>query len=308
MESRSARSCRIIVLGILLILSRATDGCILQSPHDQSSTNRVNTILFSSSQQTPYEATSRPSTPIKNDLLDLLFSVPSNAPTSPSLTSKILSAVRQLENECPTPNEDVLAELAGNWELMWTAQDKTSAESQRGPFSWINPLENQSYSNNPFQKSKRANAEDGGRANPILPREIQDRLEQIGILEPSGQNDKDASPVRSSQAIDLKRSRVRNVVSVTARRPLPAKGSLIVDVAFKPNNTDNRKIDVKFDSCRLQLQNSPIDITFPLGIIGPTGWLRTAYIDEDMRITRGHKGSVFILSRTAKRKNSNGEG
>jgi hypothetical protein len=29
--------------------------------------------------------------------------------------------------------------------------------------------------------------------------------------------------------------------------------------------------------------------------------LRTGYIDEDLRITRGHKGSVFILSRAAKK-------
>ena len=236
-------------------------------------------------------------TDAKSKLFDLLDEVPSNAPTPRGLTNDILAAVRVLEDQCPTPDEDVISELAGNWELVWTAQDKTSAESQRGVFSFINPLENQSYSNNPNGGGG------GGRANPILPREIQDRLESIGILEPSGGSDgESAPPVRSSQAIDRKNSRVRNVVSVELRRPLPVKGSLIVDVAFKPNRNDQRRIDVKFDSCRLQVKNSPVDITFPLGIIGPTGWLRTGFIDDDMRITRGHKGSVFILTRTAKRK------
>ena len=234
----------------------------------------------------------------KSNLFDLLDEVPSNAPTPRGLTDDILAAVRLLERQCPTPDDAVLSELAGNWELLWTAQDKSSAESQQGLLSLINPLENQSYSNNPNRS--------GGRANPILPREIQDRLESIGILEPSGGGDesdgKSAPPVRSSQAIDRKKSRVRNVVSVQLRRPLPVKGSVMVDVAFKPNRNDKRRIDVKFDSCRLQVKNSPIDITFPLGIIGPTGWLRTGYIDDDMRITRGHKGSVFILTRTAKRK------
>ena len=235
-------------------------------------------------------------TDAKSNLFNLLDEVPSNTPTPRGLTNDILAAVRVLEDQCPTSDEDVLSELAGNWELLWTAQDKTSAESQRGVFSFINPLENQSYSNNP-------NRGGGGRANPILPREIQDRLESIGILEPSGGSDgESAPPVRSSQAIDRKKSRVRNVVSIELRRPLPVKGSLIVDVAFKPNRDDRRRIDVKFDSCRLQVKNSPVDITFPLGIIGPTGWLRTGYIDDDMRITRGHKGSVFILTRTAKRK------
>ena len=236
-------------------------------------------------------------TDAKSRLFDLLDEVPSNAPTPRGLTNDILAAARDLEERCPTPDEDVLSELAGNWELLWTAQDKTSAESQRGLFSFINPLENQSYSNNPNGGGG------GGRANPILPREIQDRLESIGILEPSGGSDgESAPPVRSSQAIDRKKSRVRNVVSVELRRPLPVKGSLIVDVAFKPNRSDKRRIDVKFDSCRLQVKNSPLDITFPLGIIGPTGWLRTGFIDDGMRITRGHKGSVFILTRTAKRK------
>jgi hypothetical protein len=61
------------------------------------------------------------------------------------------------------------------------------------------PLENQSYSNNPNSST--------GRANPVLPRRVQDRLEKIGLM------NKDAAPVRSSQAIDLKKSQVRNVVS-----------------------------------------------------------------------------------------------
>lgn len=109
----------------------------------------------------------------------------------------------------------------------------------------------------------------------------------------------------SSQAIDLKKQRVRNVVSFEANNPLPfgkdQKGLITVDVRFWPNNDDARKVDVKFDSCRLTLRDSPFDVNLPLGIIGPTGWLRTGYIDEDIRITRGHKGSVFILSRTAKK-------
>lgn len=62
-----------------------------------------------------------------------------------------------------------------------------------------------------------------------------------------------------------------------------------------------RQIDVKFNSCRFTISNTPgMDVTIPLpGIIGPTGWLRTLYVDDKLRITHGHKGSVFILFRTA---------
>ena len=294
---------------------------------------------------------------LKNEILDAISSAPSNSPTSPQSTRGIISLVQQLEAQCPTLDGDVLAELSGNWELMWTAQDMESSESRRGPFSWIkwgftyrnifltslssvlvcyggpvlyvfqatypssfitaikiyrSPLENQSYSNNP-------NRSIGGRSNPILPREIQDRLEKLGILRPSGKEDalisRDGSSaaVKSSQAIDIKKSRVRNVVSFQTNNLLPVLqkdsrkvgvgGSLTVDVNFKPNRKDLRKVDVKFNSCRVSLRSSPIpvDFTLPLGPVGPIGWLRTGYIDSDIRITRGHKGSVFILRRTRQR-------
>ncbi len=240
-----------------------------------------------------------------DDLLALLDSVPSNLPTSRSMTDTILSAVQNLEAVCPTPEDKVLSELSGNWELLWTAQDKTSEQYLKGGLAnvIINPLENQSYANNPFLGGTTflfdEEEKDGGRANPVLPREIQDVLERTGILEASGGTK--LAPIRSSQGIDIKRKRVRNVVNVQFKKPFAIKGSLIVDVDFSPNQSDARRIDVKFDSCRFMFQNN-VDRRFPLGIFGPRGWLRTGYVDDRIRITRGHKGSVFILSRTAKRR------
>eukprot|EP00978_Attheya_sp_CCMP212_P006684 scaffold15494_cov57-Attheya_sp.AAC.3 len=267
----------------------------------------------------------------KELLFELLDSSPANVPTPTKLTKQILDVVRELEESCPTEDNCVLGQLAGNWELMWTAQDKSSPEWQQNPLrTWINienrqiisicvlcrfffiscggvsPLENQSYSNNP--NGDRSADAAGGRSNPILPREIQDRLEDMGILQASGGSASSSSnPVRSSQAIDLAKCRVRNVVSFEAPTPrfLPfvqpnkssVRGSLIVDVKFRPNESDLRRVDVKFDSCRLVVPKSPVDVTFPLGPMGPTGWLRTGFIDDTMRITRGHKGSVFILQR-----------
>jgi hypothetical protein len=229
-----------------------------------------------------------------NALLTLLSKVPSNVPTPKSLTDDILIAVRTLEENCPTNDDRVLLESAGNWHLLWTAQDQSNVKG--GWASFINPLENQSYSNNPFLRR-----DDKGRANPILPREIQDALERIGILEPTGGGTTTIAPVRSSQSIDIKKSLVRNIVNVQIKKPFPVKGSLLVDVKFQPNNVDSRRIDVKFDSCRFIFKNANADWNFPLGPLGPTGWLKTNYIDDKIRITRGHKGSVFILSRTVKR-------
>ena len=236
-----------------------------------------------------------PSANSKRDLLNLLSEVPPSEATPKDLTASILQAVKKMEDNFPTPPEDVLESIAGNWELLWTAQDLSSLPQKRVNLqSWVNPLENQSYSNNPL-----------GRSNPLFPQNIQDNLEDIGVLNSQKQVD---TTIKSTQAIDLKRGRVRNVVAVEVNNPTPifskngiSKGFITVDVTAVPNADDARKIDVKFDRCRIAIQDSPINLDIGLGIIGPSGWLRTIFVDDDIRITRGHKGSVFILSRTGRR-------
>lgn len=237
----------------------------------------------------------------KNDsklaLLNLLSQVPANESTPKELTKQILRAVGIMEEDCPTPEEDVLPKLAGNWELIWTAQDVASLpnnDQSKNPFAtFINPLENQSYSNNP-----------SGRSNPMLPQNVQNGLEDIGIL--SERENQGKNTIKSTQSINLKKKRIRNVVAFEAKNPTPlfskngkTKGFITVDVKGTPSPTDGRKLDVKFDNCRVTILDSPVDLSFPLGVVGPTGWLRTGYVDSDIRITRGHKGSVFILSRTS---------
>lgn len=71
----------------------------------------------------------------KSALMELLAAVPPNEPTPKYLTSNILNAVDILENECPTPQADVIPQLASNWELIWTAQDASSTPNNI--FSWI---------------------------------------------------------------------------------------------------------------------------------------------------------------------------
>jgi len=171
---------------------------------------------------------------------------------------------------------------------LWTAQDPNAPETQQAFFrSWINPLENQSYSNNPG-----GGAGKGGRSNPILPQALQDRLEEAGIATST-------ADFRSTQTIDLKSQQVRNVVVVELNVPGVGKrrASITVSVDLAPNLVDPRRVDVKFRTCRTVVLQTPIDIVLPLGVFGPTGWLRTVYIDDSIRVTRGHKGSVFILQR-----------
>ena len=241
----------------------------------------------------------------KDELLSLVQGAPSGRATPKRMTTQILDIVRQLERKCPTPNDQVLSALAGSWELLWTAQDPESPEiaNNRGTGrafrSWIlNPIENQAYSNNPE-----------GRSNPFLPIALQNRLEKAGWVS--------STPVRSTQAIDLKSGLIRNIVAVNigggGRRglhssmtttapsqtssPSPRRASLTVTVKFTAVLSDPRRVNVKFDACRISIPGTPIEWTFPLGLAGPTGWLRTVYIDDNLCVARGHKGSVFVLSR-----------
>ena len=214
----------------------------------------------------------------KDELLYLVQNTPSGLPTPKDLTKQILSKVRQLEGQCPTPDDQIVERLNGSWELLWTAQDPQSPETNQLFSSWINPLENQSYSNNPE-----------GRANPMLPVAIQNRMEKAGFIS--------STPIRSTQSIDSVSGLIRNVVAVDLLGNSRRRASLTVTVRFTPVLSDPRRVNVKFEACRVSIPGTPIQWNFPLGVVGPTGWLRTVYMDDELRITRGHKGSVFVLAR-----------
>jgi hypothetical protein len=246
----------------------------------------------------------------RNTLLQLLSQTPPNAATPPALTRRILQAIRDLEAVCPTPDTEVVPKLAGSWDLVWTTQDRTAPEARRLFASWINPLENQQYAINPqaaaaaFQTTTPLNDAstdtNTGRSNPFLPQAWQDRLERMGgwSITPS---------IQSTQAIDLNSQRVQNVVAVSIQRRRNNKnsdkqrraqqGALTVSIDYKTDPMDARKLLVKFRSIRLVVPQI-VKLDIPLGILGPTGWLHTGYVDDSLRITRGHKGSVFVLART----------
>ena len=222
-------------------------------------------------------------TACKDELLSLVQNAPSGQATPRRLTQKILSCVRLLETKSPTSQEDSLQMIQGPWELLWTAQDPSSPESKR---NWIiNPIENQSYSNNPE-----------GRSNPFLPLEIQDALEKMGWVSSSGSP---SNPnVRSTQTISGEL--VRNIVAFnvgSGGTNNSKRASVTLDIQARPDIFDERRINVRFDRCRVAIPSLRIDFDFRLGWLGPMGWIQNVYVDEDLRVTRGHKGSVFVLTR-----------
>lgn len=88
----------------------------------------------------------------------------------------------------------------------------------------------------------------------------------------------------------------------------------IFSVAAKFEPVSGRRVQVKFERSIIGLQrlinyNSPNDfiqqiqtgkvnaIDFSLNSNEQQGWLDITYIDEDIRISRGNEGSVFVLAR-----------
>jgi len=55
------------------------------------------------------------------------------------------------------------------------------------------------------------------------------------------------------------------------------------------------RVSVTFDAFELSLGS--LKWTVPLSSIKPTGWIETTYMDEELRVGRGDKGSIFVAVR-----------
>eukprot|EP00669_Euglena_mutabilis_P004725 TRINITY_DN16080_c0_g1_i1.p4 TRINITY_DN16080_c0_g1~~TRINITY_DN16080_c0_g1_i1.p4 ORF type:complete len:172 (+),score=51.75 TRINITY_DN16080_c0_g1_i1:69-518(+) len=136
-----------------------------------------------------------------------------------------------------------------------------------------------------------------GAADPILPADLQRRLESLFGAAPGTLV---APSATSTQGIDVARRKIVNTVRFTA--PFGVAGTVLVEVGWAPcpDPGRGRRVNVKFERCRLSGPRLPT-LDIPLGPFGPPGWLETTVLDSDLRISRGHKGSVFVLRRLAGR-------
>ncbi|XP_024369799.1 probable plastid-lipid-associated protein 4, chloroplastic isoform X1 [Physcomitrium patens] len=101
---------------------------------------------------------------------------------------------------------------------------------------------------------------------------------------------------RSFQVIDAVRGTAENIAEFTF---LGTQGSLIIfgSVTKSPATEKGAvRVDVTFDSFVVKLGS----VTFPsvsLNWISPKGWIETTFLDENFRIGRGDKGSIFVAVR-----------
>lgn len=172
----------------------------------------------------------------------------------------ILKAVEQLEAVTPTSNPAMSELINGRWSLLY------NGPGQQDDLNW----------------EKRT----GGVEGPVL-----------RALRPLSVN-----AVRSkgiTQVIDSKAGKVENIAEFTVAGRfdgfLNVEGT-VAPVVPESASSEAVRVDVKFTSFQLKIGSLP-GLQIPLNWISPTGWVDTTYVDKDVRIGRGDKGSVFVTIR-----------
>lgn len=107
----------------------------------------------------------------------------------------------------------------------------------------------------------------------------------------------DVSKIPPKQIFDLSQSTVTNEVSLDF-------GLVCVGGKFRLSENNDKRAVVAFNKCLIKLN---LGLEFDLGflfairalIVGSdeAGWLETTYLSDKVRIGRGNKGSMFILTR-----------
>jgi hypothetical protein len=118
------------------------------------------------------------------------------------------------------------------------------------------------------------------------------------------------------QSISVNPQQVYNIAEI---KGLPFLDSVIIAIA-KWEQVDQKRISVKFNRTIIGLKNLlnyqspqqfitkihnnqkfyPFDISINKNFnTSSNGWLEITYLDQDLRISRGNQGSIFILSKSS---------
>jgi len=186
----------------------------------------------------------------------------------------VLDIVRSIETSAPT-DASILSSplLDGVWYLQYTSPSTVGDEDQF-PDAW----------------------------KPDSPKEGDANIE-TGTFQAKGTVSYLGVAVETSQRVaqqifDLEASRVKNRVET-------GWGSITVQGSFRPSPTVDNRVIVSFDEALFQYgDDGP---TLSLGFLFPivnflrqtkdSGWLEVTFCDKDLRIGRGNKGTMFVLTR-----------
>eukprot|EP00529_Nitzschia_sp_RCC80_P029703 CAMPEP_0113455402 /NCGR_PEP_ID=MMETSP0014_2-20120614/8358_1 /TAXON_ID=2857 /ORGANISM="Nitzschia sp." /LENGTH=317 /DNA_ID=CAMNT_0000346833 /DNA_START=61 /DNA_END=1014 /DNA_ORIENTATION=+ /assembly_acc=CAM_ASM_000159 len=127
----------------------------------------------------------------------------------------------------------------------------------------------------------------------------------------NGSDETSNKPSTTTQSIDVKNQRITNRVTKSGFvSTIQVAGSYDVDeellLLSSSSSAPSFRIIVSFDTCLIELLDGKftLDLGFLFDLRALTqngskvgGWLETTYVDDKIRIGRGNRGSLFILSR-----------
>lgn len=133
-------------------------------------------------------------------------------------------------------------------------------------------------------------------SNDDLPKSEMVRFEAKGTVSAAGIT-VDTSNKVVKQCFDIAASTVTNDITLDF-------GRVCVSGTFRPSTSVTNRAVVAFENCQIILNNGiALDFGFVFAILAllrgtkDSGWLETTYLDSDMRIGRGNKGTLFVLTR-----------
>jgi hypothetical protein len=107
----------------------------------------------------------------------------------------------------------------------------------------------------------------------------------------------DASKNAAVQSFDVRASRVTNVITTRI-------GLVTVGGTYRASDAVPLRAVVAFDTAKIELDVGPtLDVSFLFDLRAAikgskeAGWLETTYVSGNVRIGRGNKGSMFVLTR-----------
>ena len=215
----------------------------------------------------------------KLELLQAVSNTANGKGASPEKQSQVLKIVREIEKAKP-PSPNLLSDpslakelLDGVWFLQYTSPSEVG-DADEFPDAWKPEFASEGESNIETRKFQ-----------------AQGSVSAAGIKV-------DTSNRVVQQIFDVENQQVSNFITFDW-------GSVRVGGGFRQSpNIQNRAI-VSFDTALIQLgEDGPkIDISFVFAFLAvlrgskDNGWLETTFIDDQVRIGRGNKGTMFVLTR-----------
>jgi len=212
----------------------------------------------------------------KAELLGAISNTQKGKTATLETQAQVLTIVRELEKNAPVPddllkNADKAKALDGTWYLQYTSPSDIGDIGGSVDDKW-KPLE---APQDGFVETKQFTAK--------------------GTVSAAGLT-VDTSNRTTKQVFDVEKSTVRNEVNADF-------GKTIVGGPFRLSKDVPNRAIVEFEDLVIEFNGGmKLNLGWVFSLIskfrgGVGGWLETTYLDEDMRIGRGNKGTMFVLTR-----------